>query len=167
MWDDINFGDGALRVTSGRGGHRTKSGKSRYVPMTPRLASALRQHFARYRFAQYNGIPTPWVLHHEITRCHHSAGARIGSLHSAFQSAAVRAKLPPGLHQHDLRHKRVTDWLAAGKSPVAVMHAMGHSDIKTTMSYYRFVPDHLRALVTEESPARVTPGELARGVSNG
>lgn len=107
------------------------------------------------------------MFHHEITRCHHAASARIGSLHSAFQSAAERAKLPAGLHQHDLRHKRVTDWLAAGKSPVEVMHAMGHSDIKTTMSYYRFVPDHLRALVTEEPPARVTSGEPAREVANG
>ena len=94
------------------------------------------------------------------------ARARIGSLHSGFQSAAKRAKLPPGLHQHDLRPKRVTDWLATGKSPVAVMHAMGHNDIQTTMGYYRFVPDHLWVLVTDDPPAAERPaegvGEVAR-----
>ncbi len=99
------------------------------------------------------------MLHQVVSRCHHEAGARIGSLHSGFQSAAKRAKLPAGLHQHDLRHKRVTDWLAAEKSPVAVMHAMGHSDIQTTMGYYRFVPDHLRALVTDDPPAVERPAE--------
>ncbi len=138
----MQFGEGAkgqIRVTSGRNGHRTKGGKSRFVPMTRRLASAMREHFAQYRFAQYDGESTPWVLHHEFTRRHHEAGARIRSLHAAFQSAAKHAKLPAGLHQHDLRHRRVTEWLAGGQSPVTVMHAMGHSDIKTTMGYYRFV----------------------------
>ncbi len=106
------------------------------------------------RFAQYDGESTPWVLHHECTRTHHEAGARIRSLHAAFQTAAKHAKLPAGLHQHELRHRRVTEWLAGGQSPVTVMHAMGHSDIKTTMRYYRFVPDHLSVLVSEESNGR-------------
>lgn len=33
-----------------------------------------------------------------------------------------------------------------------VKEALGHRDLRTTMGYYRFVPDHLRALV-EPSPA--------------
>ena len=144
-WEDVRLDEGAIRVTSGREGHRTKSGKSRHVPMTPRLVAGARVHFARHRFDQYDGKPTPWVFHHEITRCHHVAGERIKSLHSAFRSAGHRAGLPAELDQHDMRHRRVTTWLAAGKPPVAVMQAMGHSDLKTTMSYYK-----LRA----RSPAR-------------
>ena len=160
-WDDVRLDEGAIHVASGREGHRTKSGRSRHVPMTPRLVAAMREHFARYRFAQYDGKPTPWIFHHETTRRHYVAGARIGSLHSAFRSAVKRANLPVELDQHDMRHRRVTKWLAAGKSPVAVMHAMGRSDIKTTMSYYRFVPDHLRALVNEE------PGQVRREAVSG
>jgi site-specific recombinase XerD len=35
------------------------------------------------------------------------------------------------------------------------MHALGHADLKTTMSYYQVVPDHLRALVTDDmSPSQ-------------
>jgi len=115
----------------------------------------MREHFACFRLAS----STPWLFHHDHTRRHHEAGARIKSLDSGFRAAAKRAKLPPELHQHDLRHRRVTTWLAEGKSPVAVAHAMGHSDLKTTMSYYRFVPDHLRTLV--ESPAASQRGEAA------
>lgn len=154
-WDDVRLDEGSIRVTSGQNGHRTKGGRSRFVPMTPCLLGAMREHFARFRLAS----STPWVFHHEQTRRHHEAGARIKSLDSGFRGAAKRAKLPPELHQHDLRHRRVTTWLGEGKSPVAVMHAMGHSDLKTTMSYYRFVPDHLRTLV--ESPATPQRREAA------
>lgn len=71
-----------------------------------------------------------------------------------FQSVA-RANLPTGFRQHDLRHRRVTTWLAQGKSPALVQQAMGHSDVKTTMGYYRFLPEHLRSLVDEVSAAPV------------
>lgn len=30
-----------------------------------------------------------------------------------------------------------------------VMKAMGHSDLRITMHYYHYVPEHLRALVDE------------------
>lgn len=52
--------------------------------------------------------------------------------------------------KHDLRHRRVTTWLSAGHSPVKVQKAMGHSDLKTIMSYYTFVRSDLESLVTSE-----------------
>jgi integrase/recombinase XerD len=146
-WDDVRLEEGSVRVTSGQNGHRSKGGKSRFVPMTPRLLAAMREHFARFRLAS----STPWLFHREHTRRHHEAGARIKSLDSGFRAAVKRARLPGELHPQDLRRRRVTEWLAAGKSPVAVMHAMGHSDLKTAMSYNRFVPEHLRTLV-ESTP---------------
>ena len=39
--------------------------------------------------------------------------------------SARRAKLLPDFNQHDLRHRRVTTWLAEGKNPVHVKEAMG------------------------------------------
>src|SRR5690606_10892560 len=98
-----------------RKGRRTKSGKSRRVPMTPRLRDAFRGHMARYRFANYRGEPTEWVFHHDRDRRHAKAGTRLGSLRRAFQGAVDRAKLPADLRQHALRHRRVTVWLAEGK----------------------------------------------------
>ncbi len=62
-------------------------------------------------------------------------------------SAASRAKLPDGWVMHDLRHRRVTTWLAEGRSPVLVKEALGHADLRTTMGYTHLAKEHLRALV--------------------
>jgi integrase len=41
-WDDVKPDDGFMQVVTGRNGHGTKGGKSRWVPMTPRLVMAMR-----------------------------------------------------------------------------------------------------------------------------
>ncbi len=69
--------------------------------------------------------------HHTKTQRHHKAGMRIRSLYSAFKAAAEQAKLPPDFVQHDLRHRRVTAWMAEGKDPVHVKEAVGHADLRT------------------------------------
>lgn len=155
QWSDVSFDTGFIKVVTGRDGHRTKSGKSRLVPMTPFLRQTLQAHFAEYRMAMYDRGRSPFVFHNTITRARHRAGERIGSLRNGFNGAAGRAELPKEFRQHDLRHRRVTTWLADGKSPIAVMHAMGHSDIKVTMGYYRFLPEHLRGLVDQEPELQV------------
>lgn len=40
-WEDVDLEEGFLQIVSGRNGHRTKSGKTRWVPMTSRLRQAL------------------------------------------------------------------------------------------------------------------------------
>jgi integrase len=124
-WDDVDLDRGLLNVESVRKGRRTKSGKSRRVPMTPRLVEAMRTHMAAFRLRTYQGERTPWVFHHDIDRRHAKAGERIASLRRAFAGAVDRAKLPADLNQHDLRHRRVTTWLAEGKPAHIVQKAMG------------------------------------------
>lgn len=145
-WEDVDLDAGFLWIAS-RNGARTKSGKRRWVPLTPRLHTALREHFARYRFTG-----SPWLFHHETTRRHHKAGGRIGTMRVAFAGAVRRAELPP-VNQHDLRHRRVTTWLAEGRNPVHVKEALGHSDLRSTMGYTHLSKEHLRALV-EPKPER-------------
>jgi len=60
--------------------------------------------------------------------------------------------LPPEFVQHDLRHRRVTTWLADEKSAVLVKEAVGHADLRTTMAYTHLAREHLRGLV-DEPPA--------------
>jgi site-specific recombinase XerD len=92
-----------------------------------------------------------FVFHHPVKRRHAQAGARIVSLRRVVKAAAVRAKLPDSFHIHDLRHTRVTTWLAAGANPVHVKEAVGHADLRTTMDYTHLAREHLRALVPSES----------------
>ena len=149
-WEDLDFERGFVTVESVRKGRRTKSGKSRRVPMTSRLRAALQEHAATYRLALYNGERTRWVFHHLLTQRGAVAGHRLQSLHRAFASAAERAKLPSDLRQHDLRDRRVTTWLSEGKSPALVQRAMGHADLATTMGYAHLVDDDLLALVVDD-----------------
>lgn len=141
-----------IHVETVRKGRRTKSGKSRKVPMTPRLRKAYREHMARFRMKTYGTPPerSKWVFHHTRDRRHAKAGTRLGGLRRAFNSAVERAGLPGELNQHDLRHRRVTTWLAEGKPAHLVQKAMGHSDLRTTMGYEHLVAEDLRALVEPE-----------------
>ena len=144
-WEDVDLEAGFLRIVSGRNGHRTKSGKDRWTPMTPALVTAMRDHFAAHRLSGRS----EWVFHHDRTRRHYQEGDRIKSLRTAVLAAAARAKLPARWHLHDLRHRRVTTWLAEGRDVVKVKEAVGHSDLKTTMGYTHLAREHLRALVEE------------------
>lgn len=160
-WEDVDLEEGFLRVVTGRQGHRTKSGKSRWVPMTPRLRKAMREHFAAYRFAVYGDRRSEWVFHHEVSRKGvYQAGDRVKDFRTSFDKAGEDAKLPAGFRRHDLRHRRVTVWLGDGKSAALVQEAMGHSDLRTTMGYKHLARSHLRALV-DERPASEERGRDA------
>ncbi|MBM4182899.1 MAG: site-specific integrase [Gemmatimonadetes bacterium] len=161
-WEDVDLEEGFLHIRSGRDRHRTKSGESRWVPMTRRLVAAVREHMASYRLRAYRGERSPWVFHHVGDKEGvYRAGDRIRDLRSSFDAAVDRAKLPDGFRRHDLRHRRVTVWIADGKSPALVQEAMGHSDLRTTMGYTHLSKKHLRSLV-EESAAVPPSSEVAR-----
>jgi integrase len=53
QWPDLHFERDTLRIVSYRDGHATKGGKSRDVPMSPRLKEALQRHAAAFRLATY------------------------------------------------------------------------------------------------------------------
>jgi site-specific recombinase XerD len=159
-WEDLDLQEGFLHVRSGRDGHRTKSGASRWVPLTPGIREALQAHAATYRLATYREKKkappkrSPWVFHHVQTHGKARAGHRVGSFQTTLETAVDDAQLPDGWRPHDLRHRRVTTWLAEGKSPVHVKEAMGHSSLAVTMGYTHLAREHLRDLVAEEKPPK-------------
>ena len=165
QWGDIDLEGGFIKIVSGRGEHRTKSGHGRWVPLTDRLRQALRDHSASYRPRTYAGNRSPWVFHHDCRRRRAAAGGRIGSLRRAFHNAVTRAELPAGFTQHDLRHRRITTWLGEGKSAVLVKEAVGHSDLRTTMAYTHLSREHLKALVSGSEDRPQESGELQTLVS--
>lgn len=64
----------------------------------------------------------------------------------------IHGSMNPGeLSENHLRHRRVTTWLADGKSAALVREAKGHADLRTTLGYSHLAKEHLRALVEEES----------------
>lgn len=102
-----------------------------------------------------------YVFHHTRSRRKHKAGDRVQAFKGAFAKAKKVAKLPATFRPHDLRHRRVTTWLAEGKPLALVQAAMGHASITTTEKYLHLVPQHLVALV-EDGPSQDELRALAR-----
>lgn len=130
-------------MVSGRDGHRTKTGKSRVLPLSAQLVAALQAHSASYRIVG----GSPWVFHHLHRSRRYQPGERIGNLLHSFLNAAERARLPADLRPYDLRHTRITKWVGAGHNLALVRKAAGHSSVRTTMGYVHLVDDDLSALV--------------------
>ncbi|HVT38308.1 MAG TPA: site-specific integrase [Gemmatimonadaceae bacterium] len=157
-WEDIDpvtDGCGYLEVKSGPG-RRTKSGKSRWVPLTPRLKAALQEHAARFRMAMYEGVRSPFLFHHTLTTRSAVAGQQVRSIADAFEGAAKRAKMPEGFRRHDLRHRRASRWVVEGENVVDIQGWMGHANIATTMVYVHRAPKRPRSAVEAEKVAPTT-----------
>jgi integrase len=163
QWADLDLPGGFIQVRSGRDGHRTKTGRSRWVPLTPRIREAFQAHAAAFRMVTYDGRRSPWVFHHARTHRKAKAGERIRDMRTGFMNARKAAKLPKDLRLHDLRHRRVTTWLAEGKDVVKVKEAVGHASLATTMGYTHLAREHLRDLVEDPAAAREQLRELAEG----
>lgn len=145
-WADVDLDAGFIHVRSAPG-RRTKSGKSRFVPMTPRLRATLRVHQERVRATIYPGGRPEHLFHHTRNRRGYVAGQPIRSFQNAFARAVRQAKLPTGFRAHDLRHRRVTVWLAEGRPAALVQEALGHSSFAVTDGYKHLAKEHLRGLV--------------------
>ena len=56
---------------------------------------------------------------------------------------------------HVLRHSFASHFMMAGGNIVVLQRILGHSDIRVTMRYAHFAPDHLEEAVTNNPLARM------------
>lgn len=68
----------------------------------------------------------------------------------AFKEVIERAGIEPPLGQltHVLRHTFVSHFMIKGGNILTLQRILGHQDLKTTMRYVHFAPDHLEAART-------------------
>ena len=121
---DIDSARMCLRVDQGKGS------KDRYVPLSPRLLSHLREYWRRDR-------PQRWLfptrpLDRPMTR---QTPARI------YQGAKDRARIrkPGGIHT--LRHCYASELLEAGVALPVIQRRLGHHSIRSTMRYLHLAQD--------------------------
>ncbi|HDO1383611.1 TPA: site-specific integrase [Aeromonas veronii] len=100
---------------------RTKSKKSRSVPISPDL---------------YAQLPR-------------KRGRLFGDCYRAFEMVVERAglELPPGQNTHVLRHTFASHFMMNGGNILVLQKILGHSTIAMTMRYAHFAPDHLEDAV--------------------
>ncbi|WP_142698394.1 tyrosine-type recombinase/integrase, partial [Klebsiella pneumoniae] len=63
----------------------------------------------------------------------------------AFRGAIKRTgiELPDGQLSHVLRHTFASHFMMRGGNILVLQRILGHTDIKVTMRYAHFAPDHL------------------------
>ncbi|MCV7757021.1 tyrosine-type recombinase/integrase [Pluralibacter gergoviae] len=102
---------------------KTKGKKNRSVPISDDL---------------YDILPKVRTSKQVFTGCY-----------SAFRGAVKRAgiDLPDGQLSHVLRHTFASHFMMRGGNILVLQRILGHTDIKVTMRYAHFAPDHLTEAV--------------------
>lgn len=102
---------------------KTKSSKSRGVPIDEDLENEIQSHFKKQG----------------------KEGKIFSSSERAFAEALARAKitLPDGQRTHVLRHTFASHFIQAGGNILALQRILGHHTIGMTMRYAHLAPDHL------------------------
>lgn len=156
-WCDLDFDRGQITVAKSYSG-KTKSGKTRHVPLVPRLAPILRAWRDR--------------PHRDPSDLVFPVEGRMGQSYetralAAFMLAAF-GREPPKVW-HSLRHTFASHFMMAGGNILTLQKLLGHADIETTMIYAHLSPDHLAAeaarLDFSTALANVTP-IAGRAVAN-
>jgi integrase len=112
-----------------------KSGYARMVDMSEELADALKaHHLEQKRLALESGQPASELLFPE-----YSGKWGVGMWGKRFAIITRKAGLPKRFHPHSLRHTYAVHSIAAGNSLTYVQAQLGHSDLKTTAVYSKWV----------------------------
>ena len=103
---------------------KTKGNRNRTVPISKEF---------------YDSLPKP-----------EKPGRLFISCYSAFRKAVERAELdlPNGQLSHVLRHTFASHFMMNGGNILVLKNILGHTDIKMTMRYAHFSPDHLEEAVS-------------------
>ncbi len=125
-WEDIDMERRIWKIPM------SKSGKSRYVPLSASVLSVL-EELPRWKNCSYV-VPNPTSL------------KPYTSFFRSWNTARKEAGLPD-VRLHDLRHSMASNMVNSGRSIYEVAKVLGHSQIKTTTRYSHLSQETLLAAV--------------------
>ncbi|UEM40052.1 phage integrase [Pectobacterium aquaticum] len=115
--------------------------------------SLRRAHVTPYRITFMNTkgnrnrtVPISQALYESLPQTN---GALFTPCYSAFRKAMQRTgiELPDGQLSHVLRHTFASHFMMNGGNILVLQRILGHTDIKMTMRYAHFAPDHLEEAI--------------------
>jgi site-specific recombinase XerD len=127
MVDSMQRGRVELRVRWDAG---AKGRKSRRVPITPRLAAAIKRYEARHR---------PDTEHPHLLISEHGRPYEVGGVDSMMDRLQVRVGFR--VHAHAFRHTFATVAAKLGWNFERLRAAMGHADYKVLQRYVRLATE--------------------------
>lgn len=123
--------------------------------------------FTKTKTKKNRSVPISQELYNEIPK---SNGQLFSPCRKAFQRAMERTRinLPEGQCTHVLRHTFASHFMMNGGNILVLRDILGHADIKMTMIYAHFAPEHLEDAITKNPLAnlkwsRQNGGNLATG----
>jgi integrase/recombinase XerD len=122
--DDIDSQRMVIRVRQGKGS------KDRYVMLSPRLLTLLREYWKAHRRRKVYQ-PSPWLFSGNVP------GRPItdGAVYEACEEACRAAGLDKHVTVHTLRHSFATHLLEAGTDLRTIQILLGHRSLNTTARY--------------------------------
>lgn len=138
-WDRIDFVNNQISVTRTRDKYglkeTTKTKIKRFVPMTSEVRALLIALHKRnlgnpYIFLEADGS--------EVKYAH---------VYRRFGNAQKKAGITNKIRFHDLRHSFASNYMMNGGNVFDLQKLLGHTDIKMTMRYAHFTPDHLQSSI--------------------
>ena len=115
---DIDSKRMMIRIVQGKGN------KDRYVNLSEKLVTELRQYWRSYR-------PENWLF----TSCEGTKPMPVGTAQKIYYFTKNRAGIKKGKAIHTLRHCYATHLLESGVDLPTIQKLMGHDSIRTTMVY--------------------------------
>lgn len=135
-WDRIDFRNNQISVTRTRDKYglkeTTKTKIKRFVPMTQEVRALLltlhqKNQGNPFVFLEADGT--------EVKYAH---------IYRRFHKAQDKAGITNKIRFHDLRHSFASNYMMNGGNVFDLQKLLGHTDIKMTMRYAHFTPDHLQ-----------------------
>ena len=117
-----------------------KGGGDRYVPMSPRMVTQLRQWWRMHRHPTWL-FPGPGIGWRERGHTALEAAARatshlcVSAVQNTFRLARAQSGINPGATPHTLRHSYATHLLEEGVSLLQISRYLGHASLDTTVIY--------------------------------
>lgn len=135
-WDRIDFRNNQMSVTRTRDKYglkeTTKTKIKRFVPMTGEVRALL---LALHQKNQGNPLVFLEADGTEVKYAH---------IYRRFHKAQDKAGITNKIRFHDLRHSFASNYMMNGGNVFDLQKLLGHTDIKMTMRYAHFTPDHLQ-----------------------
>lgn len=138
-WDRIDFVNNQISVTRTRDKfglkETTKTKIKRFVPMTQEVRILL---LALHEKSQGN----PYIFLEAD-----GSEVKYAHIYRRFHKAQDKAGITNKIRFHDLRHTFASNYMMNGGNVFDLQKLLGHTDIKMTMRYAHFTPDHLQGSI--------------------
>ncbi|MGE4480871.1 phage integrase [Acidocella sp.] len=127
-WENVDFDRCILTVP------RSKSGRTRHVPLSPMAMAILQRQFAKRAIHQDNQYVFPSARR---------SGKPVEGVRGAWIRAKKAAGLPEDLRVHDLRHSFASALANVGTPLNEIGTVLGHTQLSTTQRYAHHSPQRL------------------------